>query len=892
MATKTRLAGVARALAGVLGALVVASTATPQAAEPNSPATPVVTAAPGVVAFGYNYFRPGAETISDGPVGAGYILSPGDEIVVSIWGAMVETFNLTVSDDGFVDLPSDGGRIHTNGVTKEELHPVILKHLSQIYASYIDATDPSKSTAFVDVRLGKVRKLLVYVLGEVNAPGAYQMSASMANVLNLLSNAGGVRESGSLREIKVRRGNGRVDTIDLYNLFLSGTVDSKALSLQPSDYVIVPLKKKSATIQGEVRRPANYELVADEGMRALVGFAGGFTPGASLSTVQIRRSTQTTGEMLIDVDLADLAKTDHADTPLHDDDKVLVRESVQVRPNTVTVTGDGVMRAGTYEWSPGMRLSNLVAKAGGLREHVYLTRADLIRTEDDFSKTLTSFSLEGVYRADESGAVTFVGSTENDLPLREMDEIIIQSAFGMSGKDKYVTLEGHAKEKGRFVLAKGMTLEDLIFAHGGFQDPAFRKATFLESAHITRQVPGTVGLKLITFNLGAVLLGDPIADVALEENDVVRLYSTAELASEQKVTISGVVKTPGSYPMAEGMTLEDLIVLAGGLAPDTYKAEAVIARQAISASADGSDVLVEESSAVVPVAAHFAVTPAERRTALKAFDRITVRNAKGWEPRETVSIQGEVVAPGYYTLKGRSETITSLIQRAGGLKDGALPEGAVLMRTDPSAGSLAATGGSKERVVTIDLAQALKSPGGAEDIVLNDGDEVLVPINPGTVEVRGAVRQPLTLQYRDGFGVEDYLAICGGCLDKADRGKLVVYGANNAVQIASGRDGTGLTITPGSVIEVPLIKESEWLETVQVDGAVAKPSRVQFVDGARLGFYLNFCGGFTQHADIDRVVVHLPDGTMVSKAAGEAFNPEIPAGSIIVVPAMPAAGAK
>lgn len=834
-------------------------------------------------AFGYSNFRPGTEVISDGPINPWFILSPGDEIVVSIWGAMVETFNLIVSPEGFVDLPDDGGRISTNGVTLAELRPVIIQHLSQIYAAYINAADPTKSTAYVDVRLGKVRKLLVYVVGEVNSPGAYQIGAGMASVLNILNNAGGVRERGTLREILIRRSGGKSDSIDLYRFFLKGELDVEALSLQPNDYVVVPLKKKSVTINGEVRRPGNFELVGDEGMRQLVEFAGGFTQSAYLKSAQIRRSINNQGETFIDVDLDGIAGTDGADLALVDGDVVTIRKNIQIRTNTVSVSGDGITRPGTYAWGSGMTLSDLIAKAGGLREHAFLDRADLLRTEDDFSKRLVIFSLTDLYAKDDKGSFRFTGTDQNNFPLKEMDQIFVQSSFGMTGEDQFVTLEGHAKEPGKFVLAQNMALYDLIFAHGGYQDAAFRKAAFLDAAHIVRKIPGTVGEQLIAFNLGQLLAGDPAASLTLEPNDVIRLYSSADLAMKKRVTIDGLVKKPGEYPMVEGLTLEDLLVLAGGLRPDSYKVEAVIART----EADGNRVGAPDGTYptfVVPLESNYVATPLDKKTPLKAFDRITVRNVLGWEPLDVVSIQGEVLYPGSYSLANKNETVSALIAKSGGLRVEALPEGATVRR-NRNILALAADDAPTTYEITINLVQALKNPKGPEDIVMKDGDQIFIPTNPGTVEVHGAVHRPLTLQYREGFTIEDYIAICGGYLDKADQEKVLVFAANNAAQAIDG--ATEPVITPGSTIEVPLIRDSEWLETVEVKGAVLKPARVQFVDGARLGFYLNFCGGFTQNADTEKVVVHLPDGSMLTRKEGEEFNPQLPAGSLVVVTIKP-----
>jgi polysaccharide biosynthesis/export protein len=842
--------------------------------------TNATTAAPG---FGYGNFRPGTEQITEGPIDNQFVLSPGDEIIVSIWGAMVEKFNLVISDEGFIDLPNEGGRIPTNGVTLKDLRPVIIQQLSQIYSAYINATDTNKSTAFVDVRLGKVRKLLVYVVGEVNVPGAYLISAGMANVLNVLNNAGGIRERGTLREIKIRRNDGTTQVIDLYRFFLNGDIDLNAVRLQPNDYIIVPLKKKSVTISGEVRRPMNYELTNNEGMKELLVFAGGFTSDAYLKQAQIRRFEPNLGELYLDVDLNTIEKNADKNIALVDGDSINIRRNVQVRKNTVTISGDGILRPGTYEWKPGMTMKDLIDKGEGLREYAYVERADLVRTADDFSKTLTIFSLGDLYKKDTTGTFQFTNNADKNFPLREMDQVFVQSAFGMTGADQYVTLAGHVKDPGKFVLAKNMTLYDLIFVRGGFQDAAFTKAAYMDTAHIIRKVPSTVGERIIPFNLGALLANDPTANIPLEENDVIKLYSFADLAMKRSVSIDGLVKKPGSYPMAENLTLEDLLVLAGGLRPEAYKVEAVIARTEVD-GARGGEADRTYPTFVVPIQSGYVATPQDKKTLLKAFDRITVRNVLGWEPLDVVLIQGEVLYPGNYSMATKDETISSLIKKAGGLRKEALPEGAMVKR-NRNVLNLAPETPAPTYEITINLAQALKNPKGAEDIVLKDGDQIFIPTNPGTIEVKGAVKRALTLQYKDGQTLDDYITLCGGYLDKADKSKVMVYAANNAAQSVSAK--TAPVISAGSTIEVPLIKESEWLQTVEMNGAVLKPARMQYIEGARLGYYLNLCGGFSSNADINKIVVHMPDGGLLTKNANEPFNPELPAGSLVVIMTKP-----
>jgi polysaccharide biosynthesis/export protein len=843
-----------------------------------------VAAAPDTVAaFGYDIFRAGATPITEGPVDEQYILSPGDEVVISIWGQLNQRFNLTVSEEGFLELPEGAGRVPTNGVTLKELRPLVVQALSQIYAAYIDAENPSRSTAFVDVRLGKIRELLVYVVGEVANPGAYTISSGVATVINLLHNAGGVRPSGSLREIRVRRVDGRIDTIDLYDFLLSGRIDYRKIRIQTGDYIIVPLKQKAATVQGEVRRPMNYELVGDEGVKELVEFAGGFTSNAFLRRSQVRRYEPNRGEVFLDIDLEAIYAAPSRNFALVDRDLVRVLPNVQVRRNIVSINGEGIVRPGVYEWREGMRLADLIERAEGLREYVHLERADLVRIEDDFSRQLTAFSLEPLYRQERPGVYRFSGAREDNFLLREMDEVRIYSAFWMAGENQHATLEGHVKEPGRFLLARNMRLYDLIFQRGGFQDEDFKKQAFLDLAHVFRKVPGEVSERIIPFDLGALLGGDPAANMALEDNDVVRIYSFEQFAVTRQVTIDGLVNNPGAYDMAENLTLEDLIVLAGGLRPQAYRVEAIIARME-------ADVSVEETAdrqyamSVAPVDHGFASLPQERKTLLRAFDQITIRNLPGWEPLEVVRIYGEVVYPGNYSLEGKEERISSLIEKAGGFKNEALPEGASVTRSQ-SVVRLQSGETADSYEITLDLRQALRNPGGRDDLILKNGDRIFIPTNPGIVEVRGAVEQPLILQHKKDWKLDDYVALCGGYLEIADKANTVVYYPNNAVEkVGRGRFFRSTPkITPGSVIEIPFEGQTTRIETVEIRGAVVRPAMIQHFRDARLGHYLNLCGGLTADVDVDRMVVHLADGGLLVKKENQDFNPVLPPGSVVVI---------
>ena len=852
-----------------------ATAPTPKEDPPkDSPATPP----PPQLGFGYDAFQSSAGPITGGPIDDQYLLAPGDEIVVSIWGAMNETMSLTVSENGFLELPAGAGRVQTNAVTLKELHPLMVRALSEIYAAYINALEPSKSTAFVDIRLGKIQPMLVYVVGEVNKPGAYAVSAAVANVINLLTNAGGVRPSGSLREIKIRRNDGHDDFVDLYEFVLSGDIDFKAIRLHPGDYLSVPLKKKSVTISGAVRRPTTYELVRAEGMRELLTLAGGPTPDGYLRQVQLRRTVPNIGETYRDLNLEEILSSEGGDYPLEDKDVVTIGSSVQVRKAIVSIRGDGITRPGTYEWTKGMRLSDVIAKGEGLREHAFLERADLIRTGDDFTKTLEIFPLAGLYERDAKGGYTRAANDALDFPLREMDEILVQSSWGLAGRDKKVKLTGHVKEGGEAVLPQGMTLYDLLFTRGGFQDPDFAKGAYMELAHVVRKIPGNIGTKLVAFNLGDVLARDASANMALEDGDVIRIFAYEDLAAEPEVTIEGLVRKGGAFPYSEGITLEDLIVLGGGLVPQAVRPEAVIARRTSKGATNGAALL----QTVVAIPLDTASAAGRPATPLEVDDVVTIRHQAGWEPLAVARIDGEVTHPGSYPLPTSGARLSELISLGGGLKRDAFPDGALLTRVRERADGASAEGSAP---VAIDLLNAIANPGGPTDITVLDGDSLAIPKNTGIVDIRGAVKRPLAVHWEAGRTLDEYLALCGGLLVKADRGRVTIQSPSRATRLVTAEESPALL--PGSVIEVPLQRESERMMTVEVKGSVAKPAIVQFTDDATLGYYIGLCGGFTANADLDRIVVLLPDGGIVASTKDAPFNPVIAPGSLIVVTARP-----
>jgi len=328
--------------------------------------------------------------------------------------------------------------------------------------------------------------------------------------------------------------------------------------------------------------------------------------------------------------------------------------------------------------------------------------------------------------------------------------------------------------------------------------------------------------------------------------------------------------------------LEDLILLAGGLRPDAYKVEAVIARMGRGTEEEDQR---KVATIVVPVPSDFTRIPDEEKTPLETYDKIIIRNLPEWEPLPVVSVEGQIKYPGSYSLEVREERISSIIRRAGGLKKEAFPEGAVLFRRKDII-EMSQERQAESNRVAINLKKALENPGGPYDIVLKDDDRLFVPYNPGSVEVKGAVRNPSIIQYREGKGLDYYIKLCGGYRRDADKVNTIVCLPGNT---ASKKKkflffSSSPSILPGSIIEVPFKGEKREIEIVEVRGAVKNPTLVQYRRGEKLDYYIDLCGGYRENADIGNTIIHLPDGRILESRGVLSFNPYLLPGGVIEVP--------
>ncbi|HIE05088.1 MAG TPA: hypothetical protein EYP61_10050 [Candidatus Latescibacteria bacterium] len=720
--------------------------------------------------FGYDVIRSMGEVSEVGPVSPSYPIGPGDEVCIESWGEISLSYKLSVNEEGFITLPNVG-RIYLNGVKFGELKDLIVRRLSMVYQAALSRDKLETGATSIDMYLGKMRGINVVVAGEVERPGSYSFQASRASVVNVLAKAGGITERGSLRAVRIAKADGTSYILDLYDLMLTGDVKAKATLLEDGDVLFVPLKLKEVTIEGEVKRPAIYELKEGEDLEDLVRIAGGFTPRAYPSRIQVIRYVIDEGKKVLDVDM-----TRSKGFQLSDGDRVIVYEVPRVkRENVVRISGGGIRKPGLYQLEPSMTVSRLIEKAGGLCTDALMERADLIRTREDLTKIFSTFNLRNVVQG------------KSDFALQPSAEIVIYSKYDIKGGEKAVTIRGHVKRPGTYPLAKNMTLYDLIFSAGGFEDPDFRRATYLERTDLIRTDERNLKKKIISFNLGKLLDGDQEERKRLEERgilylrsmDEVVIYSFQEFQDERYVTIKGEVRKPGTYKLTEEMTLSDLVTQARGLKETAYLSRAEVYRPVLDVTSGERriDTLLVELD-----------DEGMKRFRLKDRDVVYVRSVL--EELKTVRITGEVKFPGEYVIVRDDERLSSLIERAGGLLKTAFPEGAFFSRT------------GKGRVF-VDLVRALRDRGGPYDIVLADGDSIHIPTKDLTVKVEGAVVVPSTVQYREGAKAGYYVELCGGLRPSADRHGIRMILPNGFVRRATRRLWFDPSVPAGSRIYVP-----------------------------------------------------------------------------------------
>lgn len=757
--------------------------------------------------FGYNVFaaQPTSHSpLADIPVPDDYIVGPGDEIRVQLYGKENTGYQLKVNREGQVEFPKLGP-IPVAGMSFQQVSETLKSRISEQFIGIESA-----------VSFGSLRTMQIFVMGDAYQPGAYNVNA-LTTVTQALQVAGGIDTVGSLRKIQVKRGGQLVRTVDLYKLLIQGnTVDD--IRLRAGDTLFIPAKGIEVAVSGLVRRPALYELTGHTSLEQTLSLAGGLKAEA-LHEIKVTRRSES-GTKVFNLDLAKAADRQFM---VRNGDQITAMPTTTEYAKAVAIKG-AVVREGTHSYQPGMRLSQLLKDTG----------RDLKATADlDYALVVRELNHRRdieVLQFNLGRAISQPGSMD-DLPLQPRDQVLvfareIQDGFGQ----RNVSTE-EAIHKGQLSAAheNQITRDNATGATvtGAELEEASRLLSLNTATETSRTEHQTGALR-------ASLLA-PVIE---------RLKQQASIQHPvQIVEVRGEVRYPGIYPLARQSTQADLLVAAGGLKESAGMAEL---SQVLLDNQGGLSLKVQKLALADLVAG--------RAPKAQSKDSLNILANPEWREQATVQLFGEVSYPGTYTIR-RGETLHQLIQRAGGLTRYANPNGSVfarealrkqeadrlvylkeqlqqeistlaLRRQSSVAGTTPVSPSEAAALVsrldntqaigrmTIDLPAILDGEAHA-DVTLEDGDKLYVPVLQNVISVAGQVQLPTSHQYDPSLDVADYIERSGGTKKQADTDRIYVIRANGSVMMPKSSywfSRKDQRLQPGDTIIAPL--DSDYIDNL------------------------------------------------------------------------------
>ena len=631
-----------------------------------------------------------------------YVLGPGDQVVVDVYGASQKSMQLTISPEGDVTVPGYGP-IQVSGLTVAAANSKIRSTLGSRYSS-----------SNIKLSVGRTRSIMVNVMGEVKVPGTYTLSA-FATVFHALYMAGGINDLGTLRNIKVFRNGNLVTVVDVYEYILNGRLAGN-IRLQENDVIQVGPYDCLVGITGNVKRSMFYEMRKNETVATLLNYAGGFTGDAYKKSVRLTRQS-------------------------------------------------------------------------GERYTVY--------NVDEFE--MSSFHVE------DGDAVTVDGM--------------------LNRYDNMVEVKGAVFRPGQYQLGKEVTsVRTLIQAAEGVTEDAFTARGVMHRMKEDR------GLEVIPVDVKGILAGT-VPDIPLKNEDVLFVPTQTDLRSERTLTITGEVMSPGTYQYADNTTLEDLVLQAGGLTDAASTVKVDVSRRIVDPKARTSSKEIAKTYSfslkdgfVVDGTSGFVLEP---------YDVVHVRKSPGFHTPRNIRVEGEVLFEGVQTLANKNQRLSDAIKMAGGVTPDAYVKGARLerkMNDDERARrrfllkQLRAQVEDKDTVdydqldlgntyyVGIYLDKALENPGSEYDVILREGDRIIVPEYTGVVKISGNVMYPNTVAYQPNKSYKWYINQAGGFGNHAKKSKTwIVYQNGTMAQV-----GHGTKVEPGCEIVVPTKAKVDYSHLTQL----------------------------------------------------------------------------
>lgn len=654
------------------------------------------------------------------PTPQGYVLGGGDQLLIDIYGASQQSYDLQVSPDGkiFVD---NVGPIAVGGSTVAAASARIKIALTKIYSGL------SSGITSMDLSLGNIRTVQVALAGELNRPGNYTLPA-FASPFNALFAAGGPNENGSFRHIQVYRDSKLLTEIDVYDFLIKGS-HSSSITLRDNDVIIVPPVRARVELTGPVRREGFFEVKPNENLNDLLSFAGGFKPEAYKDRLTLTRITGTERKV------AEVEAAGYAAFVPKDGDSFRIGEILDRFENRVQISG-ALLRPGTFALEPGLTLGQLIQKADGLRPDAFVNRATLYRTQADYSLAIVPVDVQGVL----SGKVA-------DIALQREDVVNIPSRYELQ-EEYYLKISGEVNSPGAFAFGENMRVADLVLQAGGFKASAesgrievVRRKNSDDGNLIAEILPVSIDKNLALENNSLVL--QPFDHVIVRRNPGHR--------AEQLVRVEGEVVYPGEYALASANErISDLLRRSGGFTPYSYPKGATLIRRneyfQSPTEAQQQQQLLQSVKGNLPLDS---LSRSELNAQLEGRIQKDIDNKA-----KATSANPEVLMVDQY----RKQSIEALAKRDS-----------IQLEVKTT------------ELIGIDLEAILRNPQGAQDLILLDGDVLSIPKELQTVRMRGELLFPTSTRFEKGAGFKQYISRAGGFTDRSRKSKSYVVYANGNV---------------------------------------------------------------------------------------------------------------
>lgn len=829
--------------------------------------------------FGMKMFNAKVSTfapIDNAPVPENYRLGPDDVLLLQLFGKQNDSVELIVSRNGTVVVP-EVGPVHVSGLSVNQASEVIRSKVTETLLG-VDAA----------ISMGKLRTINIFIAGEAKKPGMYAVSA-LTTVTQSLYLAGGVSDIGSLRDILVKRAGATVGRFDLYDLLLRGD-SSGDIQLQHGDVVFIAPMKATVKINGEVKRPAIYEVRSGETIDALLTMAGGTKAGAYPQSVVLERYNSNN---LRDLQNLDLTNTANRQMVLRDGDLLRIAETSPRIENVITVAG-AVVRPGFYAWQQGMRITDIVKSFwSDLHLTADLDYALVVReTNNSGDVKVLQFSLADVINQPSSTANLELKPRDLVLIFHHADQSIQRDKLNnylrkliterydlmpdmqwtatddLAGLAYQRMLEYNSEKMAKASGAgKAATIGDQRIVDTQAQKTQqLQQQAYASQLQKQQQLDSQTGLSVQQDASQTDLTNQPVIDLgkdalpaimqdvmtkAFRDKDTIRLsasFSRTELlypllqklksqvrngADPMLMSVNGEVKVPGDYPLVEGATVAHLIAAAGGLTESAFLNRAELTRAVLATDSNGIEVehVAVDLNQVYSGAANLA---------LQNRDRLNVFPVPDWNIERAIEIRGEVKFPGRYIIQ-RGELLSDVISRAGGLTRNAFLDGVIYTREVIK---------ERERVQIKKLAEQLRA------------DVATKSLSGGTGSV----------------APQDAMNMIKQLEDQPPVGRLVI----DLPSILAGQENHDVQVQDGDLLYIPRSDN-----TISIVGEVQHAGSHRFDSALSVDEYLKLAGGTRKRADEERVYIIKADGSVALPSNDGWFavsTSALEAGDTIVVP--------